>query len=74
MGGITNALEQRLEFSVPIYRESKINRFVTSLAETKDEELILLAQTQFLLEEFHACVDIILLFNIRVYCNLSNLS
>lgn len=71
MGAISNALEKKLDFSVPIYQEREIESLVASMAEQEADKLILLAQTQLLIEELQVGVDIILFFKIKVYLKLT---
>ncbi len=70
MGAMSNALGQSLAFSVPVYLESEIATLSSSLTEEHDDAAILLAQTQFLIEEFQITGDIILFFKMRLFFNL----
>jgi len=69
MGMISNLLHQHLDYSIPIYAEERIDHLL-SIKSMPQGDVVLLAQTRFLIEKLLVTGDIILLFNIGSFDTL----
>lgn len=63
MGSISNVFEQRLDYSLPSYKEGTVDNLWPS-SDFAPHATILLAQTHFTLEQLEISGDIILIFNV----------
>ncbi len=63
MGSLANILNHRIMYSVPFYQETSIQGLVQPTP-SDSSEIILLAQTQFTIEEYDLTGDIMLMFGI----------
>ena len=70
MGAMGNALNQTLVFSVPVYLENTIAILAKALLSEENNAKILLAQTQFMIEEFQVKGEILLFFKMQLFFNL----
>ncbi len=74
MGAMSNALTQRLTFSVPVYLEASIDALTQTLADDFSS-VILLAKTDFNIQQLQVEGDIMLFFKMRLFFDLAtNLS
>lgn len=63
MGMLSNLLHQNFQYSMPSYVEEEIH-YLFSIKNVLKDDVVLLAQTRFLIEQLLVTGDIILLFNI----------
>lgn len=63
MGAISNLLELRLEYSIPLYQEYKLSKIFSDKGEDIDKQLFF-AKTKFSIDEFSITGDFILVFEI----------
>jgi chemotaxis protein CheC len=71
IGSIANVLEQRLDYALPTYMEDTVENLLTS-KNSVGETTILLAQTQFSVEQLQIRGDIILIFELGSFDVLLN--
>jgi|GEM_PF-293964 len=71
MGAMSNALTQRLNFSVPVYLEAPIDTLTQTLAEDFSSA-ILLAKADFDIEQLQVAGDIMLFFKMRLFFDLAS--
>ncbi len=69
MGMISNLLHQHLKYTMPIYLEERVDHLL-SLKSVVEDDVVLLAQTRFLIEKLLVTGDIILLFKIGSFDTL----
>ena len=63
MGSLSNALIEHLDYSLPVYSESKVNNFPI-FASVGEKTKILLAHACFMIEQLHIAGNIILMFSV----------
>jgi chemotaxis protein CheC len=71
IGSIANVLEQRLDYALPTYMEDTVENLLTS-KDSVGKTTILLAQTQFSVEQLQIRGDIILIFELGSFDVLLN--
>ncbi|MEO1349410.1 MAG: chemotaxis protein CheC, partial [Cyanobacteria bacterium J06635_15] len=71
MGAMSNALAQKLTFSVPIYQETSVEALTHSLGQDTSAAVIL-AQTHFKIEDLQISGDIILFFKMQLFFDLAD--
>lgn len=71
IGSIANVLEQRLDYALPTYMEDTVENLLTS-KNSDGETTILLAQTQFSVEQLQIRGNIILIFELGSFDVLLN--
>ncbi|MEQ8959741.1 MAG: chemotaxis protein CheC [Coleofasciculus sp. C2-GNP5-27] len=63
IGSISNVLNQRLDYAIPSYIEDTVENLI-NVGDNQQENTILLAQTQFFIEQLQIRGDIILVFEV----------
>lgn len=63
IGSISNVLNQRLDYAIPSYIEDTVENLI-NIGDNQQENTILLAQTQFFIEQLQIRGDIILVFEV----------
>ncbi|MEM9904443.1 MAG: hypothetical protein AAF921_05390, partial [Cyanobacteria bacterium P01_D01_bin.44] len=71
MGAMSNALAQKLTFSVPIYQEASVEALTQSLNHDSSA-VIILTQTHFKIEDLQISGDIILFFKMQLFFDLAD--
>ncbi|AFY41167.1 hypothetical protein [Nostoc sp. PCC 7107] len=66
MGSISNVLKQRMNYTIPIYLEDKIDNLLL-FDNDNDQTKILLAQARFAIEQLELIGDIILIFEVGTF-------
>ncbi len=69
MGSLSNALTQRLDYSLPIYVEGKVDNLLTA-KQVEANACVLLAQTRFLIEKLQISGEIVLIFQVSSFQSL----
>lgn len=67
MGSISNLLGQHLNYTIPIYLEDTIQNLLLPSQKGVQENVFLLAQTQFEIEQLEIAGDIILIFEVSSF-------
>jgi len=65
IGSISNVLRQQMNYGVPQYTEDKIENLLSG--DIQSDDAILLAQTQFTIEELRIIGNIILIFEVKSF-------
>lgn len=65
MGSISNVLEQRMDYTLPVYLEDSIGNLI-SLG-NQEESMILLGKANFTIEQLEIIGDIILIFEVQTF-------
>ncbi|MFH7030126.1 MAG: chemotaxis protein CheC [Heteroscytonema crispum UTEX LB 1556] len=69
MGSISNVLKQRLNYTIPVYLEDKIENILllSNNISISDQTIFLLAQARFTIEQLEMMGDIILIFEMSSF-------
>ncbi|MBW4440156.1 MAG: chemotaxis protein CheC [Plectolyngbya sp. WJT66-NPBG17] len=67
MGSISNLLRQHLHYAIPVYMEDTIQNLLLHSGQSCNENVFLLAQTRFEIQQLEIIGDIILIFEVSSF-------
>jgi chemotaxis protein CheC len=70
MGSISNILQQRMEYKIPVYCEDTIENLLLLDSSINEEIVFIIAQARFAIEQLEIIGDIILIFEMQTFSTL----